>query len=105
MRHIINYSIALILVAPIMLLWAWASLVLWGWVMVPAFNLPPMSLSHALVLGLLVSSLNPQPLKWKKFKEKETGAEALGTIGLTCIRPLVLVGFAWVMLTLFGELP
>jgi hypothetical protein len=46
--------IIFVLAVPFMLYRAWALTILWGWFVVPVFNLPPLSLGHACGLILIL---------------------------------------------------
>lgn len=47
--------VAALLLLPILLWSGWAASILWGWFAVPAFGLPPLSITNAAGICLLIS--------------------------------------------------
>lgn len=77
------------------LLKGWALTVLWGWFVAPVFHLPQLSLPAAIGLGAIVSFLT-----WEGVDAQEperTRTERIARVIVVWSRPLLAVGFGWVV--------
>jgi hypothetical protein len=74
----------------------WALSIMWGWFMVPALGLPPLSIPSALGIALIVSMLTHQDRE-KSDKEPST-KEVVIAVLIPLLRPLIFLAFGWIYL-------
>lgn len=74
----------------------WALSVLWGWFIVPVFELPQLTLIQAIGVGMVVSFLTRS--SWKKEEKKETSEAIIEAVVTAIGLPLISVGFGWVVM-------
>jgi len=67
--------------------------VVWGWLVVPMFGFPPITLLGAIIISLVVGFLVYQHNNCKKADNNEFGT----AIGIAFIWPLMVLGIAWVV--------
>ena len=72
--------------------------VLWGWFVVPTFNLPPLTVPVAYGLALIVGFLTHQDNKSNDtFKDLTTGAIIVTALVQTVTKPLIALFFGWIV--------
>jgi len=93
------YGVILFVVTPICR--GWAMSVLWRWFVVPAFELPSISITQAIGLILVLNYI----VSWPAAKKSEDERKALGILSLCLLRffyaavlPLLSVGLGWIVL-------
>ena len=69
--------------------------VMWGWFVVPLFNLPPLSIPYAIGINLIVSFLT-QPNY--KSSDKEKPSKVIAEMLMACFAPLMYLGMGWIVL-------
>jgi hypothetical protein len=95
----IGYITTFLILAFLSALWSgYALSVLWGWFMVPAFSLPPLSIGYAIGVAMVVSyltqtiKLNNGDTDWKKA--------LVDGVAVAAVRPAISLLLGWVV-TLF----
>lgn len=81
---------AIVLVAVAAILRGWAFSILWGWFVVPIFNLPPIGVAQAIALSMIVGMLTHQ---YVPSKEKDAW-QPFANIFIT---PLLALGIGWII--------
>jgi len=77
----------------------WALSTLWGWFIVPVFNLPPLTIVQAIGVSIVVGTLKGSSSTNSDSKKKET-SELISAIFVALLTPLFSVFLGW-LLTLF----
>ena len=76
--------VVLVVVLPLALYQAWVLTILWGWFVIPVFNVAPLQFGYAYGLLLILYLLNP-PVPKKRKNEFSLGeAYGVGIVGPTC---------------------
>lgn len=77
-------------------------MLLWGWFIVPTFDLPPLLLWQAIGLDLVIGFLTHQ---WHDFQEKEREPwEKLAIlVGRILFNPLIYLTIGWIVLQFSGR--
>ncbi len=79
--------------------YGWALSTLWLWFIVPVFAVPALPVVNAVGLSLFIAALNAPNMQ--DVASEDISSEELGQKMISALfRPLMVVGFAWV-LTLF----
>lgn len=73
----------------------WALTMLWGWFVVPLFNLPPLSIPYAIGIALIVKMLTNHSTS-SDDKEKDISEIIASIIGIL-LSPITLVLFGWIV--------
>lgn len=83
---------------------AFAITVAWRWYMVPAFNLPAISLLTAIGMGAIATLLNPPPFNYAQNPEYSGKfIQQLGLyFGSRILGPFIVIGVLWICKTLLG---
>ena len=71
--------------------------IMWGWFVVPLFNLPPLSVPYAIGISLVVSFLTQPNYKSSPDKEKAI-SKVIAEIVVGMFSPLMYLGIGWVVL-------
>lgn len=74
----------------------WALSVLWGWFVVPVFNVPNLSIAQAVGLSCIVSFFKSYKTG-EPDKDKSWVDVAVGLIVSALLAPLLAVGFGWIV--------
>lgn len=78
-----------------MLVGGWAFMLLWGWFIVPPFELPNLTLLQSIGLVLVITFFRYPMQK----QEKQEMAEYVGQIiGASIVSPLAFLGIGWIVL-------
>ena len=78
------------------LLSGWALSVLWGWFIVPLFNLPALPILYAIGISFVASLLHPTPTIQQDKKEDNT-TKIVRAIAQIVVTPLLAVFFGWIV--------
>ena len=82
-------------VVALALLRGWVLSILWGWFVVPTFNLPQLSIPIAIGLALVVGFLAHQSIDVKS--PERTGAEKWAHIAMFFVSPLLSLLFGYIV--------
>lgn len=74
----------------------WALSVLWGWFVVPLFNMPPLSIATAIGFSLVVAMLTHQEQK-SDGKKSSTTEVVAGVVSRVVLTPLLTVFVGWIV--------
>ncbi len=88
-------SVVLIVVAGTIIS-GWALSVLWGWFIVPVFDLPGLSIIQAIGIALIIGYIkgkSPQRSDDRKASDK-----LIESIGYMFMMPLLSIGIGWIVL-------
>lgn len=95
MKFVITAALFLVILIPMVAYYAWALQAVWNWY-VPSIGGPTISFPSAIGISMLVGYMTqkvpkteePDDIDWERF-------------GLFMVRPVLLVGFAWVCLQIW----
>ena len=92
-------GIIVILVAAVgaTLLNGWALSILWGWFVVPLFNLPALPVLYAIGIGFIASLLRPTPTTSEKEDKEDIAVRIVKAITQIVALPLSAVLFGWIV--------
>ena len=94
--------ILILFTAPVMLINAWAVVVLWAWFVLPIVPfLPPLGYAQAIGIQLVMSAILPHPTSL--CEDKRTISEKVGVLIEIALAPVFLVGVGW-LVRYFGGL-
>jgi hypothetical protein len=71
--------------------------IIWGWFVVPYFNLPPLSIPLAIGVTLVVSVLSNHRTGIEAEKEMEPGKKISILLGRIILRPALVLLFGWIV--------
>lgn len=101
---LVIFIVAMVILLPLgMLVRAWMLTKLWVMFIIPQFQLSELSYSSALGLSLIISVLTKQDLSKLQEKEsKDLWVEIGNSFGRTLLDPIIVVGFAYLIVWLFN---
>lgn len=94
--------IAVPLIVFVVTLNAWALMMVWGYLIVPSFEIDPLTFRQALGAGVIVTLLMHAPdISNKVAQDKATKLQSYSIAAVTAVHPLIVVGVAGLLNILF----
>lgn len=88
--------IAILLTPFSLLLYAWVLSILWGWFIIPVFDVDPLSIPLAIGLSLVSGMFRSSP-KPTNNESKDAVSLAGWAFGVMFLQPLILLLFGWIV--------
>lgn len=99
MRVLLLILGAIVIVGIASALNGWALSIMWGWFIVPVFNLPQLSIVQAVGVGIIIS-YTTKVVDYKGDDKKDQHEELARTLFSAIVKPFVFLSIGWIV-TLF----
>lgn len=89
------FCIAMLAAIPLAIWNGYALMVLWGWFVVPLFDLPPLTIAQAIGLSVLVGFLTHQRIESKE--DEKPVEDTISAVLFASVKPAMALLIGWIV--------